>query len=54
VTLHGKTVKKVNARARVSWHGTLSVSHIARICAYLISKTKNGTVDIVSHAKAFI
>jgi len=54
VTLHGKTGKKVNGRARVRWHGTLSMSHIARICAYLLSKTKNVTVDIVWHAEAFI
>ena len=54
VTLHGKTGKKVNARARVRWHGTLSVSLLSQICAYVISKTKSVTVDIVLHAKAFV
>ena len=27
VTLHGKTGKKVMTRARVRWHGTLSVTY---------------------------
>ena len=54
MTLHGKAGKKVNARARVWWHGTLSVSPISQICAYVISKTKSVTVDIVLHAKAFV
>ena len=54
VTLHGKTGKKVNARARMQWHSTLSVSLLSEICAYVISKTNSVTVDIVLRAKAFV
>ena len=54
VTLHGKEGEKVNARARVRWYGTLSVSLRSQICAYVISKTKSVTADIVLHAKAFV
>ena len=52
MTLHGKAGKKVNACAQVPLHNTLSVSLLSQISAYVISKAKSVTVDIVLHAKA--
>ena len=35
-------------------HGTLSITPISWICAYLIGKTKTGMTAFVWHAQAFV
>ena len=49
----GIPFNKVMAQARVWWHGTLSVSPISWISAYLIDNAKTGTAAFVWHAQAF-
>ena len=47
VTLHGKTGKKVMTRARMRWHGTLSVLFDTHMCIF--NKQNNVTVAFVWH-----
>ena len=54
VTLHGKTGNKAMTQARLQCNGTLSLTPISWISAYLIDKTKTGMAAFVWRAQAFV